>query len=318
MHTFFHSQDRLRGLFYGLLAALIWSGHSTATTLGLKAGLSPTDLTGLRVLVAGGLLWPYLLKRRTLVQGLGVWRCVLLIGCVGVPYGFLNSAGLQFAPVSHAGVICLGLVPLASMVLARLLFGQGLTLKALLSMAVMLSGLVLFALGIPGIGTVNGGDSWMGDLLFLMCACLWALFGLCAARWQVPSLLAVAITSVGSMPFVVVWLGFWPPTFSAITLSDWVFQAFYQGILVAGVAIYAISRAGAALGAQKSALFSALAPCGASLVGWLILAQPVSVTQWLGIIVVTLGMVLAMLNRSPPPVQKSRSTHAVTGRDSLN
>lgn len=307
MHTFFHSHDLLRGLFYGLLAALIWSGHSTATTLGLEAGLSPTDITGLRVLVAGGLLWPYLLKRRKLVQRLGFWRCLLMICCVGVPYGFLNSAGLQFAPVSHAGVICLGLVPLASMVLARWLFGQALTLRALLSMAVMLGGLTIFATGISGIatGTVN---SWFGDLLFLICACLWALFGICAARWQVPSLLAVAITSVGSMPFVGFWLGFWPPNFSAIAFSDWVFQAFYQGILVAGVAIYAISRAGAALGAQKSALFSAIAPCGASLVGGWVLSQPVSAMQWLGITVVTVGMVLAMLSK-PVPSTSDQESH---------
>lgn len=299
MHTFFHSHDLLRGLFYGLLAALIWSGHSTATTLGLEAGLSPTDITGLRVLVAGGLLWPYLLKRRKLVQRLGFWRCLLMICCVGVPYGFLNSVGLQFAPVSHAGVICLGLVPLASMVLARGVFGQRLTLRALLSMAVMLAGLMIFAAGISGMGT-GAANSWIGDLLFLVCACLWALFGICAARWQVPALLAVAITSVGSMPFVGFWLGIWPPTFSVIALSDWVFQAFYQGVLVAGVAIYAISRAGAALGAQKSALFSALAPCGASLVGWWILNQSVSAMQWLGIIVVTVGMVLAMRSKPPP------------------
>ena len=308
MHIFFHSHDLLRGLFYGLLAALIWSGHSTATTLGLEAGMSPTDITGLRVLVAGGLLWPYLLKRRTLVRRLGLWRCLLLICCVGVPYGFLNSAGLQFAPVSHAAVICLGLVPLASMVLARGLFGQRLNMRALLSMTVMLGGLTLFAAGMSGIGLGNGADSWIGDLLFLICACLWALFGICAARWQVPSLLAVAITSVGSMPFVGVWLGFWPPNFSAIALSDWVFQAFYQGVLVAGVAIYAISRAGAALGAQKSALFSALAPCGASLVGGWVLNQPVSAMQWLGITVVTVGMVLAMLSK-PVPSTSGQDSH---------
>lgn len=304
MHTFFHSHDLLRGLFYGLLAALIWSGHSTATTLGLEAGLSPTDITGLRVLVAGGLLWPYLLKRRKLVQRLGLWRCLLMICCVGVPYGFLNSAGLQFAPVSHAGVICLGLVPLASMVLARGIFGQQLSVRALLSMAVMLAGLTIFAAGISGIGR-GAVNSWIGDLLFLICACLWALFGICAARWQVPSLLAVAITSVGSMPFVGVWLGFWPPSFSAIALSDWLFQAFYQGVLVAGVAIYAISRAGAALGAQKSALFSALAPCGASLVGWMMLGQPVSMLQWTGIVVVTVGMLLAMLSQPSSPIKHS-------------
>lgn len=294
MHIHIPPHDLGRGLFYGLLAALIWSGHSTATTLGLQVGLTPTDITGLRALVAGVLLWPYLLRRWRLVRRLGLWRCLLMIGCVGVPFGLLNSAALQFAPVSHAGVIALGLVPLMAMLLVRVLYQQPLGVPAVLSMAVMLVGL-----GVFGASAFSQGNSmsWVGDLLLLACALLWALFSVCTTRWQVPSLLAVAITSVGSLPFVVFWLWLWPPTFSSITLADWLFQAFYQGVLVAGVAIYAISRAGAALGAQKAALFSALAPGGAAIMGGLVLAQPVADLQWIGIGVVTLGMVMALVSR---------------------
>lgn len=291
MRTLFHSQDLLRGLFYGLLAALIWSGHSTATTLGLQAGLTPTDITGLRALVAGALLWPYLLKRWRLVQRLGVWRCLMMVCCVGVPFGLINSAALQFAPVSHAGVIALGLVPLFAMLLSRVIFQQALSKQAVFSVTLMLAGLALFG---SDAFSQGGANSWIGDLLLLTCALLWAVFGVFTTRWQVPSLLAVAITSVGSLPFVVFWLWLWPPQFFAISLGEWIFQAFYQGLLVAGVAIYAVSRAGAALGAQKAALFSALAPGGAAIAGWLVLQQPVSGPQWLGIVVVTLGMVMAL------------------------
>ncbi|MDI3324253.1 DMT family transporter [Pontibacterium granulatum] len=291
MRTLFYSQDLLRGLFYGLLAALIWSGHSTATTLGLQAGLTPTDITGLRALVAGALLWHYLLKRWRLVQRLGFWRCLMMVCCVGVPFGLINSAALQFAPVSHAGVIALGLVPLFAMLLSRVIFQQALSKQAVFSVALMLVGLALFG---SGAFSQGGANSWIGDLLLLTCALLWAVFGVFTTRWQVPSLLAVAITSVGSLPFVLFWLWLWPPQFFAISLGEWMFQAFYQGLLVAGVAIYAVSRAGAALGAQKAALFSALAPGGAAIAGWLVLQQPVSLFQWIGIVVVTLGMVMAL------------------------
>lgn len=305
MRNLSHSQDLLRGLFFGMLAALIWSGHSTATTLGLQAGLTPTDITGLRALVAGALLWPYLLKRWRLVRRLGVWRCLLMVGCVGVPFGLINSAGLQFAPVSHAGVIALGLVPLCAMLLSRVVFQQALNKQAMLSVGLMLVGLAVFG---SGAFTQGGANSWIGDLLFLTCAMLWAVFGVFTTRWQVPSLLAVAITSVGSLPFVVFWLWLWPPEFSNISLNQWIFQAFYQGGLVAGVAIYAVSRAGAALGAQKAALFSALAPGGAAIAGWLVLQQPVSAYQWIGIFVVTLGMVMALgaKQKSAPSDQPER------------
>lgn len=296
MRTLFNSQDLLRGLFYGLLAALIWSGHSTATTLGLQAGLTPTDITGLRALVAGALLWPYLLKRWCLVQRLGFWRCLVMVCCVGVPFGLINSAALQFAPVSHSGVIALGLVPLFAMLLSRVLFRQVLSKQAVFSVAMMLMGLGIFGSAALSQG---GVDSWIGDLLLLSCAMLRAIFGVYTTRWQVPSLLAVAITSVGSLPFVIFWLWLWPPQFSAIALGDWIFQAFYQGGLVAGVAIYAVSRAGAALGAQKAALFSALAPGGAAVAGWLVLQQPVTDMQWLGIVVISVGMMMALLRGSP-------------------
>lgn len=294
MRTLFHSQDLLRGLFYGLLAALIWSGHSTATTLGLQAGLTPVDITGLRALGAGSLLWLYLLRRWRLVQQLGFWRCLMMVCCVGVPFALINSLALKYAPVSHAGVIALGLVPMFSMLLSCLIFRQVLSCQALFSVALMLAGLVVFGSDTFSQGAAN---SWIGDLLLLTCALLWAIFGVFTTHWKVPSLLAVAITSVGSLPFVVFWLWFWPPQFFAIPLNEWIFQAFYQGLLVAGVAIFAVSRAGAALGAQKAALFSALAPGGAAIAGWLVLQQPVSFLQWLGIAVVTLGMALALSAR---------------------
>ncbi|MBY4677746.1 DMT family transporter [Marinobacterium arenosum] len=287
-----------RGVLFGLLAAMIWSGHSSVSTLGLAVGLQPLDLTALRVAGAGLLLLPYLWRRRLLLRRLGLGRALALLICAGVPYSLLLTAALQFAPVSHNGVLALGLVPLFALLIKWRWLAQRPTAGSLQGGLLMLAGLALF-----GASAFNGplGDSWIGDLMFISCGLMWALFGVLTARWQVPALLAVAICSVGSLPYLLAY--FWmldSVRLASVSVSDWLLQLIYQGPLVAGVAIYCYSRAAACLGAERAALFTALSPAGTALLGSLLLAQPVNGLQWLGILVLSLGILRAL---SAPAVE---------------
>lgn len=286
-----------QGVLLGLLASLVWSGHSSVSTLGLQVGLQPLDFAALRVVGAGVLLLPYLWRRRSIVQRLGWWRCGLLILCAGVPYSLFLTEALKYAPVSHNGVICMGLVPLFAILIKWALFSEKPASRAVQGMIILLFGLALFALGI-----FDGApaDVWKGDLLFLLCGCLWASFGILTARWQVPALTATAICAVGSLPYLLPYLLWWlaPARLEAVPVTQWLLQLLYQGPIVAGVAIYAYSRCAASLGAEKAALFSAMVPAGTAVVGWLVVAQPVGVLQWSGILLLTLGILRALSSQS--------------------
>jgi len=284
-------EARISGIGYGLLAALIWSGHTTASSLGLRAGLSPYDLVSLRILVGGLLLLPLLWRYADTFRRLGFLRLTVLCCAAGAPFSLINISGLQYAPVAHSGVLSLGLVPLFALLLNWLWLRRQPSGRAFIGLGVMLLGLALFASGAASQPLAE--DFWLGELAFSASALLWATYAVCAARWQLPALPGVAITCIGSLPFLplLYWLSSWP---EGISSGQWLFQGFYQGGLVALVAVFAYGRSVLHLGPEKGALFSALAPGGAALAALLVLQQPVTLAQWLGIGIVSIGMVVAL------------------------
>ncbi|WP_027858548.1 DMT family transporter [Marinobacterium jannaschii] len=295
-----HSDPRLSGVGYGLLAALIWSGHTTASSFGLRAGLNPYDLVSLRILVGALLLLPLLWRYAATFRQLGWWRLLVLCCAAGAPFSLINISGLQYAPVAHSGVLSLGLVPLFALILNWLWLRRRPSPRAFAGLAVMLAGLGLFASGAAS--QPLGEQFWLGELAFCTSALLWATYAVCAARWQVPALPGVAITCIGSLPLLplLYWISPWPADVAA---GQWLFQGFYQGLLVAVVAVFAYGRSVIRLGPEKGALFSALAPGGAALAALLLLAQPVVLLQWAGIGLVSLGMIVALRAPAAPPPQ---------------
>ena len=61
----------------------------------------------------------------------------------GSPFGLLNVAGLQFAPISHAGAISLGCVPLITAVIANRYFGDRISLSHLIALGILLLALAV-------------------------------------------------------------------------------------------------------------------------------------------------------------------------------
>ncbi len=298
-----HSSASLAGIGYGLLAALIWSGHTTVSSLGIRAGLTPCDLVTLRIAVGSALLLPLLWRYRRALLELGPRRALVLTCCAGAPFSLINISGLKFAPVAHSGVLSLGLVPFFALLLSWLWQGRRPSLPAGGGVLLMFAGLLLFATGAAA--QPLQADFWLGELAFVCSALLWAAYAVCAARWRVPALLGVAITCLGSLPLLPGLL-YLSPLPADIPAGQWGLQAFYQGGLVAVVAVFAYGRSVLFIGPEKAALFSALAPGGAALAALLLLAQPVTEAQWLGIAVVTAGMVLALsvpARTTPAPVR---------------
>ena len=290
-----HKQS-LEGGFFGLLAAAIWSGHSPVSALGLEAGFEATDLAAIRISTASILLLTYLLTRRQRIWGALTWpRALVLAACAGAPYSLIQIAGLNFAPMSHAAAISLGAVPLFATLLGlRFLGSQPSPLRAL-AVACLMAGILL----IVNNQTKDFPNAWLGDLCFSLAALLWALYAFLGHRWQVAPLQGVALTSLLSLPYLLVYTLLLEPRINQVESSDLVLQVLYQGALIGGLAIYSYSRAVTLLGLEKGALFTALAPVGMMLTSILLLGYQPSTTEWLGVALVTLGMVAALLITHP-------------------
>ncbi len=282
----------LSGWLWGLAAAGIWGSYMAFARAGVVGGLTPVDFTLLRFLPAGLVMLPFLLRRGPRdLGGVGWGRGVVLAALAGPAFILLGTLGFTWAPLAHAAVLQPGMVTIGAMALAVLILRERVAGLRWAGAGVVLAGLVL----VSGAG-LSGGEAWRGDLCFAAAGLLWALFTVAGRRWRVDPLAATAAVSVlGAAVTLPLWLGFGDA--AGLLAQGWrviAVQALVQGLLSGIVAVYAFSRAVAALGAARAALFPAMVPLVAVLLGLPVAGEWPTGGQWIGFAVVMAGLPLAM------------------------
>ena len=284
----------VQGLAWGLLAAAIWASYSVLARLGVKAGLSPGDLTLLRF-APGALLMAPLLWRwgwRDLA-GIGWRRGLLLTLLAGPGFSLLFMTGFTLAPLAHGAVIAPACQMLAGVGLSAWLAQQRLTRETALGAAVVVLGLL--AMGGDSLLHGEGRLTLLGDLMFALAGCCWGLFGALSRRWQVNPLRVTGVV------VVLAFLMFAP---AYLMLADFsrlaqagpamlALQLLAQGLGAGLVAVLAFSRAVALLGSARAAFFGALVPGAASALAIPVLGELPTPLQWLGVGAVVAGLLIA-------------------------
>jgi drug/metabolite transporter (DMT)-like permease len=112
-------------------------------------------------------------------------------------------------------------------------------------------------------------------------------------RWRVAPVPAAAVISVLSasvwIPGYAVATGFRP--LLAAPLAEVAGQALFLGLLHGALAVILWARGIGVLGAARALLFPALVPVWGTLLAALVLGESLSALQWLGVAVVSAGMV---------------------------
>jgi drug/metabolite transporter (DMT)-like permease len=104
---------------------------------------------------------------------------------------------------------------------------------------------------------------------------------------------AVSVLSLALLlPPFLLWSGF--ERLAALPPASLAIQLVVQGLLAGVVAVVTLAAAVVVLGASRAALFPALVPGTAILIGIPLTGEWPSALQWVGIAVVTLGLVAAM------------------------
>ena len=288
------ARERLvKGVLYGLAAALMWAVYNIGVELGRAEGFTSADLAILRYTVAAALLTPFLLLRwGRLPPGLTLRRTVLLSLAIGPPFAFLFNTGYGIAPLAHAVVISPGMTMLVANLLPVLLDGQRLPAHRKIGIGVLVIGLVAIAADRPP-AKIPGEWVLLGDLCFVGSGTLWGLFTYLLGRWRLPAIETTAamslMTTIGFLP---VYLVFFTP--AGLPLSAWVEQALYQGALGGCLAIVAFAASITWLGSGLAGLFPALVPPLAVLLAIPIAGQWPNGLQMLGVLVATAGLVLSL------------------------
>jgi drug/metabolite transporter (DMT)-like permease len=234
-----------RGLFFGWLGMLLFSGTVVATRFAVR-DLDATFVALGRALVAAVLAACVLWVRRAPWPSRRQWRgLVLVAGGVVVGFPWLITLALRTMPAAHGAVI-VGLLPMATSVLAVMRGGERPSPAFWLASGTGLVGILVFA------STRGAHGLRQADLLALGAVVLGAIGycegGLLAREMPAPhvicwALLAAApflalptawvVARVGISAGPAAWAGF---AYVAVLSMFLGFFAFYRGMSEAGIA----------------------------------------------------------------------------------
>lgn len=292
------SRARWLGILCGLLTALIWGVQSVVSRHAMLIDLTPADVTILRFVSAAAVLLPWALRhmRPFPVGSLGWPRAWVMALLIGPLYSLILVAGASFAPALHSSIISPGLIPVFTALLILLVTGERAGRMRLIGLGIIVLGIGIFSRDALAMAP-SRPDAWIGDLLFVLIAFLWATFGLLARRWNVSSLEVTAASCILSVPLLVVVALALPIHMARVPFAELLLQALYQGVLVGVVALYLYARTVEMLGAARATLFLPLVPIATAAASALLLAEAPSATELVGMAIVIAGMLVAF--RSP-------------------
>lgn len=281
--------EHTRGMLAAGVVVLCWSGFNIVSRFGSTGALTPFDIAALRFTVSGLLALPFFLRMVPVAE---YGRYFVLAMVAGVGYSLLAYSGFAYAPTAHAGVFINGGIPFWTVILVAITAGFHLSRRVLVALGVTSAGLLLIA-G-RSLSEVAASDVWIGDLLFLAAALLWAVFGMLGRHWKVPPRSAIVgmavISLIVYMPVYLLWL---PKNIAAAPLGEIALQAVYQGIIAALLAGAMYTYACQTIGVYRASMTLAVVP-GASAIGaWLLLDEPLTMMAIAGLVLVSIGALLS-------------------------
>lgn len=317
---------RQLGAVAAVVTVGIWTGFIIIGRASAGRTLLPFDIALLRILGASAVLLPWGLwltrgRRGTPEVSLGglsplPLRTTVVCGLFGGPiYAMLCYAGFFYAPAAHASVLMPGSLPLWTALLAAALLHDRITAARALGLACIVAGALLVG-GSSLRASLNGGEVWKGDVIFLAAAFCWSVYSVLARQYQLnPVLATIAITAFAGLTYV--------PVFALLVqagvlltrlgVAPWreiVFQALFQGVgsvVISGITFVQMVRA---FGPVRSTLITALVPGLSALGAVLLLGEPLGWNLLAGLALVTAGILLGVRAAQAPSTIKTEAASA--------
>lgn len=321
---------RTIGMAAAVITVLIWTSFiliARASADPARGGLlTPLDIAYCRIVGAALILLPwgaYLVRQdhATGMQGaswLGVsplsQRITVMVGFFGgLLYALLAYSGFTYAPALHAAVLMPGSLPLWTALLAAWLLRDHITSGRAVGLGLIVLGDLLVG-GLSLLRAFEGGQVWLGDLLFMSAALCWATYGVLARHHGLDAVRAtIAITTFAAVTYV--------PMYSVLALTGVVqahvftaplkevlFQALFQGwgsVVISGITFTQMIRY---FGPVRSTMITALVP-GLSAIGAVLwLGEPLHWNLVAGLVLVTTGILFGV-RASSLTSAPSKATH---------
>lgn len=288
------SSQAQKGLGYLAAATtvLIWSCYFLSLRQGALSPLGTLELTLFRFAVPGLILLPLFAKRWPRIRRVPVIWLVGMAAGAGLPFFLLSAIGMGWAPVAHGSTLIPGTAPLFVTGLAVLVFGQPLSVWRKFGLLAVVVGVVfLLWSGWTGPALELG----RGQLLFLLCSALWALFTISVRQSGLSPLEAAAVVTLPSTVLLTLYTLIVQPelTLGSVATGEWLTQLLVQGLAVGLGAGFLYGFAIRRLGAEITSAIGSLTPVCATLLAWMFLHESIELTTGLGLSLVTLGVICA-------------------------
>lgn len=285
----------LLGVAGALTAVALWGGWIVLTRLSVTTSFTPEDIVFLRYLLGAAVLLPLFWRRRAQLAWRNWRQYGFMILGAGAPYMLAAGASMQHAPAAHVGVLMPGTMPLFVAFYGLLLFGERLGLWRYLGLGLIVLGdIAVGGFGIFHILENDLGHAWVGYLLMLLSAALWAGFTQAQKRSGLDPWMATAVVAVGScLLFSPYYLATSGLAVFDLPWQEVALHGIYQAIVSGVLALAAYGVAIQHLGAQRAATFSSLVPALGALLAIPVLGEVPDVVACFGIATVTLGLMLA-------------------------
>ena len=273
--------------------------YTASARYGVLHGLTPYDLTAIRYGVAAMLFIPVTARMGFARMGTLGWRRALILAAVAGPaFSLLLFTGLRFAPLAHGAVITPATIALTGLIMAALLFRDHPDRNRWIGIGLIVAGLA--ALGGDGLLHGSGWQMVAGDLMFVAAGIAWASFGTLLRQWRAhPVNASAAIATLSAFAFIPLYLAFadlggW----ERASVSHLILQVLIQGVLAGAVSLFLFAKTVQLLGPAIAALFGALVPALSVLTAIPILGEFPNALQWVGLVVISLGLALSLVRPS--------------------
>ncbi len=287
-------------------AVLIWSGNMTINQLTVGA-IAPSSIAFLRWVLALLVLTPFLLPaawrhRQTIRRE---WAKLAILGLLGMGlWQGLAYVAAETTSATNMGILA-AMVPLLTVLLSALILREAPSLGGTVGGLVALFGvLVLLGRGDPL--SLLELEVALGDLLMVVAATCYALYGVMLKRW--PLDLPPWVLLYAQVVFAVLFL--LPPyLMGPMTPVDGhnVWLILYAGIPASIVTTYLWMRAIRQIGASQASIFINLMPLFSALIAMAYLGERIALFHLVGGVLVLAGVLMAQTLTQPLVRRATRS-----------
>ena len=285
-------QERALGVSTAVAAVTIWAVFLVNTRFAISSNFSVEEVMTLRLVTASVVTLPFMIKLGVVLRGqsfVGTMMIALTPSAVA-PYAI--SSGLFYASASDSGALAPGTLPFWAALFSFLLIGENPSKFRLIGLLAIFIGAL--SIGLMQMLDGSNSETWKGHLLFLLGACLWAIYSIYFKQAGLRPVQGLVVGLFwGTLFLVPILFMTGKVSFSEASLEEIVWVCLVQGVIIGVLAMVLYSIAIRCLGAAQTAAFGALTPVLALFGGIVFLGETITAGVVAGIFLVAIGVILA-------------------------